>query len=194
MFEAGFREWYQTSDARLNGRRLPVKRLLRLFRTGFTTGGMELVLLTLYQRIDADADASVADRPLDADNQHSIVYVGRATTETARRESHGCHHHALLSPASIPQVIGFDAISRWGGMLQGHLLYLKPQYRGQGFCRLYFSAMLDFCREGGFEGFRFLSTLPHWSGVTIRNSMFERRLHLIQKGGVPVYEYSRKVV
>lgn len=58
-------------------------------------------------------------------------------------------------------------MSRQDQWLNGQLLYLKPEHRGQGLIRrLYFPAALGLARASGLKGFRFLSTLERWKSVT----------------------------
>lgn len=75
------------------------------------------------------------------------------------------------------------------GWLCGHLLYLKPEHRGQGLIRrAYFPAVIELARGLGATGFRFLSTLPAWRSVTILHS----ELYLKQKNGPDVIAFWRR--
>jgi GNAT superfamily N-acetyltransferase len=97
--------------------------------------------------------------------------VGRAVLadEPAREAGDVDHglvsvaHVSLLSciPASI-HILGFDVISVHRSYLQGHLLYLLPEHRGQGVVPAYFDAVTRHAGRLGLDGFFFASTLDRW--------------------------------
>lgn len=72
------------------------------------------------------------------------------------------------------------------GLLQGHVLWLRPEYRGRGLVRRYFEAALDLCRERGLEGMYFLSTLDRWRRDP---HGFRMGWSMKQAGGPPVQLY-----
>lgn len=48
------------------------------------------------------------------------------------------------------------------GWLQGHIMYLRPEFRGRGLVPAYFDAALALCRHSGLRGMFFVSTLERW--------------------------------
>lgn len=71
-------------------------------------------------------------------------------------------------------VLGYDLLSTWKGYLQGHQVWIRPERRGQGLLRGYFSAILQEACRRGLNGFFFWSTLPFWVEAAPRMG-FEQR-------------------
>jgi GNAT superfamily N-acetyltransferase len=74
-------------------------------------------------------------------------------------------HGSLLSR---PTIAGFDLVSVFEDFLQGHIMYLRPEFRGRGLVPAYFDAALALCRRQGLRGMFFLSTLPRWRNAAYR--------------------------
>lgn len=136
LFEAGLAEFLATTDALVDGKRVPRREVERAFRGGLADGTYQMGLF--FENVDAEP-------------------------------------------------LGFNVLSRAAdGWLEGHLLYLKPEYRGSGRGRETNTAVLRLAVERGFKGFRFLSTRPAWKD-------FDVAPHLTQADGTPVYTYSKEV-
>lgn len=75
----------------------------------------------------------------------------------------------LLDPVMVAvirdddAVLGFDVVSMLEGPeLQGHLLWIKPGYRGKGIAAWYLEEIFDCVCRAGLKRFHFHSGLERW--------------------------------
>lgn len=189
LLEEGVLAYEQTSDARVDDRLLDIRKILR---DGFRGGRLDLLLLVPYE--DSEGPG------LKIKENHN-VFAGQDVATSASQNNLFCgkrlyradlaSHSPLLSPATIPQIVGFDVVSVHRNWLQGHLLFLRPAWRGKGLVAAYFNAALALARSRGLDGMFFWSTLERWlqkppEGFTMKGSFK-------QSNGVVVRSFWREV-
>lgn len=224
LLEEGVRAYEQTSDARVDGRLLDVRKILR---DGFRRGRLDLLLIRehgpqdrlqgvghLRHRGKGVEFTKRLDLLLIAQNQHGRLAEEKGealggmdedavgTEEQCRRVEAGtgmsggssaafAGHELLLSPPTIPQIVGFDVVSVHRNWLQGHQVYLKPTHRGKGLLAAYFDAALALASSRGLDGMFFWSTLDRWLQKPPKG--FKMKGQLKQSNGVMVRSFWREV-
>lgn len=190
LLEEGIRAYQESQDARINGLRLDVKLLVRLgIENGFLlplwivqpqgcrseaphepavragaglAGGVDgperppqpPILLGHAQQLGDDGVGGGVYGPGNKDSRVALnsdlgfsIFPGVTI------------HGGLLSQGTIA---GFGLESNFDGWLQGHMLYLRPQFRGRGLVKAYLDGALELCRREGLRGSFFVSTLDCW--------------------------------
>lgn len=201
LIERGFAEWSRTSDALIDG--APFEGALDLFRDGLGSGRLDLFLGHLETPGSAEADLQVVASGAVPDQEALFQDLGvnREVEQGAQaRPIHpavpgeqgrvdslgGCRPQQLAEPAL------YDIVSVFHGYLQGHLLWVAPEYRGRGLVGQYFDAALAVAERHGLKGFMFLSTLPFWERRAPRYG-FEARGCIRQPNGPDVIGWFREV-
>jgi ribosomal protein S18 acetylase RimI-like enzyme len=185
LIERGFAEWSRTSDAMIDG--APFEGALDLFRHGLGSGALDLFLGVLDGAPEKPRE--VLERfvfpalPVESASQAPEV-EGCGVVQDAKQliGEPGCRFVPCL----------FDVVSVFHGHLQGHLLWVAPEYRGRGLVGQYFDAALAVARRHGLNGFMFLSTLPFWERRAPRYG-FEARGCIRQPNGSDVIGWFREV-
>lgn len=178
LIEQGLVEWSRTSDALIDGAPLPGAP--DLLRAGLGSGVFDL-FLGEAQEVGDEA----VDRPIHGsffvkgDGKGVEIDVGVPVQLLQQRRGQRAAHL-------------FDIVSVFHGYLQGHLLWVTPEYRGRGLVGGYFDAALDVARRHGLKGFMFLSTLPFWEWRAPRYG-FTARFRIIQDDGPDAIAWFREV-
>lgn len=181
LIERGFAEWSRTSDALIDG--VPFEGALGLFRRGLGNGTLDLFLGFLdqspYEVVESRTFVSL----------HKEVASNSVQVERAKL-SQNIKERSAQAVLDCQPVI-FDVVSVFHGYLQGHLLWVAPEYRGRGLVGQYFDAALAVAGRHGLKGFMFLSTLPFWEWRAPRYG-FEARGCIRQSKGPDVIGWFRE--
>lgn len=193
LIERGFAEWSRTGDALLDG--APFPGALDLFRDGLGSGRFDLFL-------GMPAIEEVLGRAIS--EQEPLFQDLRLEGLINQCPDTGPLHPAIpgenggvdplrIGPAQQPaKPLLYDIVSVFHGYLQGHLLWVAPEYRGRGLVGQYFDAALAVAKRHGLNGFMFLSTLPLWERRAPRYG-FEARGCIRQPNGPDVVGWFREV-
>ncbi len=194
LIERGFAEWSRTSDALIDG--APVKGALDLFRRGLRDGVLDLFLWGV-SAIEEGLSSAVPDHKSFLQDLGLDRLVDQGT-ESGPLDPPIPGENSRVNPFRIgaaqqpSEPLLYDIVSVFHGYLQGHLLWVAPEYRGRGLVGQYFDAALAVARWHGLKGFMFLSTLPFWERRAPRYG-FEARGCIRQPSGPDVIGWFREV-
>lgn len=191
LLEEGVRAYEQTSDARVDGRLLDIRKILR---DGFRSGRLDLLLIAQNQHERLAEEKGEALGGMDEDavgTEEQCRRVEAGTGMSGGGSAAFAGHELLLSPPTIPQIVGFDVVSVHRNWLQGHQVYLKPTHRGKGLLAAYFDAALALASSRGLDGMFFWSTLDRWLQKPPKG--FKMKGQLKQSNGVMVRSFWREV-
>jgi GNAT superfamily N-acetyltransferase len=127
---------------------------------------------------------------------HSVSLDGVGAAGTKKLEASSAAtpfvaKHTISFPSQPTSItLGYDIASTSQGWLEGHQIYLCPEFRGQGFAQLYFKAALALAESMGLKGFRFAAPPGRWKKTAEKMGFAASEELILIPGTKPVVYYS----